>query len=315
MSEYLKADRTQLMSMPFAGYVTFQAINQPPILVPGEPDQIKRSIASLKKPPNAYYGIGGDTENFRSLVTLLALSRYKNEVQRWAGTCPGVVLYDAYPYDFLNQINGYEQLGDIWKAFRNRLEENSNDVEVKISKRRNVYQKMGNLLGTKIRYIDASWLLRKPEYEEALFGLLDNPSWSSWELLVPVRYRNNKASLLYVPMEIAEALTLKKLYGTRLKVGDKREKGFDKLISREEREWLFAYTPSTITPTGERPPYRADDVNFDMSEEEIVIFLKQSPGDVKRQFTWLLQELGKSSGNLIDDVLSVFSEIKGGNND
>ncbi len=314
MSDYLRVDRTQLLSMPFASYATFQAINQPPILVPGQRDRIRKSILNLKKPPNAYYGIGGSTETFRTFISLFGLERYKSEVQRSTGIYPGAILYDAFCYDLLNQIDGYEQPKDVWKAFRELLDGKSAEIKVKSSRRRDVYQRMAGLVDSKIRYVDASLLLRQPEYEEILSELLSTPSLSTWELLVPVSYRNKVSSLLYVPMEIAEALTLKQKFGIGLKIGDRKEKGFDDLIYREDSNWIFAYTPPAITPNGERAPYRANDINFDMTIEEARSFLERSPEGVKQQFAWLLQELGRSSGNLVEDTIAVFSAVKGDGN-
>ena len=311
MADYLRVDKNQLLSMPLAGYTTFQAINQPPILVPGQANQIRRPLLALKKPTNAYYGIGGSKETFRTFISLLGLQRYKSEVQRWTGVYPGVILYDASCYDFLNQIDGYEQPKDVWKAFKEMIDGKSEEIRARSSKKRDLYQRMARFIDSKIRYVDASWLLRQPEYEEILFKLLKTPSISTWELLVPVSFRNRVSSLLYVPMEIAEALYLKREFGTGLKIGDRKERGFDDLIYREDCNWLFAYTPSAITPSGERAPYRADDLNFDMTIEEARSFLEKSPEGVKQQFVWLLQELGRSSGNLVEDAISVFSAVKG----
>ena len=113
-------------------------------------------------------------------------------------------------------------------------------------------------------------------------------------------------------MEIEEAMTLKKKFGTGLKIGDRKEKGFDDLIYRQDSSYVFAYPPPAITPTGERAPYRADDINFDMTIDEARSFLENSPEGVKKQFAWLLQELNRSSGNLVEDTIAIFSGVNGG---
>ncbi len=297
MAEYLNVDAKSLLQLPVSAYATFRAINQPPDL--SSSDTNRSYLKSLTTIPNAYYGIGGDKETYRTFIPVIGLKKYKEKVKEFCGIYPLAVLYDAYPYDLLNQVRGYRKLKDVWKAFLDLLEENKDGIEPKISKRRDIYQRMATLAGTKIRYVDANWLLKKPEYEDILFGLLNAPSLLAWESLVPVSRRDNPASLLYVPMEIAEALALKQEFGIGLKIGDKKEKGFDNLIYREDRNWLFAYTPPAITKNGERPPYRNDDdINFDMTPEEADVFIRdvffekapiRTPEEL--QFCGILKEL------------------------
>lgn len=272
MAERLNIDAKTLLGLPLSAYITFAAINQPPYLSPN--DTKLSFIKTVNAVPNAYYGVGGDKETYRTFIPIIGLKKYKEKVKELCGIYPLAIIYDAYPYDFLNQIDGYKQPKDVWKAFRDLLEENKDAINSKISKRRNTYQKMAALSKTKIRYVGADWLLKRPEYESILFDLLATPSLSSWETLVPVSRRTNLASLVYVPMEIAEALALKREFGISLKVGDKRERGFDNLIYREDKGWLFAYTQPAITKSGERPPYRNDDdINFDMNLDQVDAFL------------------------------------------
>ncbi|MBI4176793.1 MAG: hypothetical protein HY516_00335 [Candidatus Aenigmarchaeota archaeon] len=273
MAKRLDIDATDLLQLPISAYATFRAIDQPPFLSPG--DARPNYPKCLAPVPDAYYGIGGDKETYRTLISVIGLKKYKESVKEFCGSYPSAILYDAYPYDLLNRIDGYDQPKDVWKAFRDLMEKKRSETGLKIARRRGIYQRMAELAGTKIRYVGADWLLEKPEYENILFGLLNSPSLPDWEPLVPAARRNNPASLLYMPMEIAEALVLKQEFGVRLKIGDKKEKGFDGLIYREDKDWLFAYTPPAITKTGNRPPYRnADDINFDMTLEEAAVFLK-----------------------------------------
>lgn len=298
MAERLNISAKELLRLPIAAYTTFAAITQQPYLSPNE---TKLSyIKTVDTAPNAYYGIGGDKETYRTLIPIIGLKKYKEKVQELCGIYPSTILYDAYPYDFLNQIEGYNQPKDVWKAFRDLLEENKAAIDSKISRRRAIYQRMATLSKTKIRYVNADWLLKLPEYESILFDLLDAPSMSTWKALVPVSRRTNLTSLLYVPMEIAEALALKREFGISLKVGDKREKGFDDLIYREDKGWLFAYTQPAITKNGERPPYRNDDdINFEMTLEEADVFLRgvflprlgRRPTPEELQFRGVLEEL------------------------
>ncbi len=264
MAKWLNINAADLLQLPISAYATFRAMDQPPFLSPD--DARTNYTKSLTPVPNAYYGIGGDKETYRTFISVIGLKKYKESVKEFCGLYPSAILYDAYPYDLLDRIAGYDQPKDAWKAFRDLLKEKQGEIRSKIARRRAIYQRMAALAGTKIRYVGADWLLEKPEYENILFDLLNAAPLSSWEPLVPAAFRNNVASLLYVPMEIAEALVLKQEFGVRLKIGDKKEKGFDDLIYREDKDWLFAYTPPAITKTGDRSPYRnADDINFDMT--------------------------------------------------
>jgi hypothetical protein len=324
MAKYLKTSIERVLEAPTASCVTFQATYQPPLLVPGDPTQIKRNIFTLEEPPNAYYGIGGSNYygiggseiTLRTLICLLGLGRYKQVVWELAGFYLTTVVYDASVYDKVNNIPSYPQLPDCWEAFRESLEKEDERNKESESKRREIFRRMAGIIGIQITYVGASTLLKTPEYEENLLPLLEDESLlKAARLLVPPSYRDNNASLLYPLMEVAEASTLKK-NNIRLKIGDEKEKGFDALIARVDRDWLFAYTPSAITSEGKRPPYRAEDITFDMTEKEAREFLEKSPERVRQQYAWLLRELGRISGEvnereLIGEVISLLREIKG----
>lgn len=316
MADYLRIPVKTLLEMPTSAYFTFRAVNQPPFL---QPESVKTNGVStfskfraLKQPPNTYYGIGGNSLQYRLFIPVIGLNRYREKVLEDTGRSPSTIIYDAFSYDILNRMNSNnERPTEIWNEFLYAIDREADTIERMNNRRRKIFQKMGWYLKGRIDYVPATSLFKDPEYVSILSKLLEEPK-RSWSELVPMSYRDRKESQLYIPMELAEALTLRKKYGVELKTGDFKEKCFDIEISKIDPTILFAYTPSATTQKGMKPPYRNnDDISFDMTPEDSKAFLESQPSSVKDQFGWILQELGKDPSNLVDETLSVFSEIQG----
>lgn len=341
------------------GLYTFGALNQPPFLTPEYPQGVNSrklfsKLNGTQQPVNAYFGIGGDTEPYRSFLFLLAMGKYQNGMKKLSGLQPKVILYDAFLYDRINKLKtDRKKHSEIFKKTEEDLRNANDKIDIadpkgwrgsqilryiasealekisqlddasrlKIERRRRIFQKMCDTVGLDVRIISSSEFLADEKYRDKVLGLIEGMKYASrrnssilgWSSLVPVSLRENATSLLYVPMEIAEALLLNEMYDVKVKIGDKKEKGFDQFISKEKPELLFAYTIPAITSAGEKPPYRnKSDINFDMTLEEAKKFLNSSPPEVLSQFELILRELGVEVKDVIGQTLELFSEIKGG---
>ncbi|MBL7150622.1 hypothetical protein ISS86_01685 [Candidatus Microgenomates bacterium] len=309
--------------LPPEGFSCVFSLYQPAWLEPEKPRGIGRFplLSRLQgiEATNAYYGVGGDLLPYRSFLFMIGLEKYQKSMEILTKTRPRIVLFDACPYDNLNRMNpenfGVQKVADLPQTLNLILDSLAEAVDIdKMEKRRRTFNGMASLAGVGLDVISARDLITDESYRTTLRNLLERrgENMREWESLTPPRYRENIFSLLYPPMEVAEAMRLKDLCGIGVKIGDQKERGFDKLISEADREYIFGYTQRAKTKSGEKSPYRnQDDITFDSSLEEIKSFLERQPYHVSEQFQDILLELGYPGNDITEETIDVIEKVRG----
>ncbi|MBI2675642.1 MAG: hypothetical protein HYX24_04240 [Candidatus Aenigmarchaeota archaeon] len=314
-TDYLKLPNVKglLSDVPPAGVQTFFSIFQAPYLAPeGRSGYYRKPLVSrlkaLEEVPNAYFGIGGDLEQYRNLLIMIAIRKYQQSAESLSGRKPTAIIYDAYPYDFLNQLD--IKLSEKPAGILSKMLELS-DVG-KEERRKTVFQVMAKQAGAEVLMLTARELFVLDSYVDELSGLLERlpENRKEWQTAVPLKYRASDPSLLYVPLEIAEALALKQTSDVRLKIGGQKEKVFDRLIARADVSFIFAYSQDAITPSvGSVAPYRnREDITFDMDIDQARAFLQKTRPETMWQFSRIAKELGYVD-EAVDATLDIFSKI------
>jgi len=312
LSPYLGVDAKQILrEIPPEGFAALLSSYNPPFLEL-EPKGLcgKSPFGKLRRVDRVlpgYLGIGGSSIPFRCLLFTIALGKYQKRIEDLIGEIPKIFLFDASSYDAINSLDS-EFNGDVVDRVLNLSDSSS------LEYRSRIFQRMSEISGLTTEVISTPDLINTKEYRNALEEELDqkNSKENLWKQLLPVRFRNNPISLLYPPMEVAEAKALSELYGVGIKFGPEKERGFDSLISKTLPLMLFCYTPSSRTRSGSRPPYRnQDDITLGMDNEDTRLFLEKQPSYVIKQFREILDELGYASDDVVNQTMKIFEEIRG----
>ncbi len=314
-------------NMSDCGLITFGSINQPPWIRPEPPymttNPLFSRMGNKTTVPNAYYGIGGDILNFRSFLFLIGMKKYASYIGNLTGKKPMMILYDAFLYDLMNTRNDDEYSGKNFPAIFKRLALDAtedfyagfeNGYKRRTFMRKKVFRAMAKVVDLDMDVVSSDELIFSRDYQTLLYEILDRAEndIELWREATPQKFRSKLKSLLYAPMEAAEALTLKRRFGVGLKIGDSGEASFDFLISERDDAFTFAYTLPAVTKSGTSSPYRnRDDITFDMDEKEARNFLSKSPSKVLAQFDMILSELGIKGKNTVERAIDLFSAIKG----
>ena len=133
LSNYLGITTKQMLEeMTFVGAVTLSGIYHYPVLTPESPRMGNKSLfsklKSLQRLPNAYYGVGGETQPYRTLLGFIGMRRYVNTLKKLTGMQPRMILYDASLYDFVNKL----EIGEKASEITNNVYSAYNDASSKV---------------------------------------------------------------------------------------------------------------------------------------------------------------------------------------